>query len=97
MATLKIEITAPNQAFLNYANDLGYSSTITTLVEGLPVVSPNPQTPAQYLIEKIKGIVSTAIASKTIQVIEETKRAEARVEAINTRTAIEGAMVVTIT
>ena len=96
MATLKIEITAPNQAFLNYANDLGYLSNLTTLVDGVPVVSPNPQTAAQYLVEKIKGIVSTAIASKTIQVIEETKRAEARAEAITTRTQIENAMTVTI-
>lgn len=96
MATLKIDITAPNAAFLKYAQDLGYSNTIYTMVDLKTVASPNPQTASQFLTEKIKGIVATALANKSIQVIEETKREEARTAAISTRTAIEGAMTVTI-
>lgn len=96
MATLRIEITAPNSAFLSYAGDLGYSDTIYTIVDNAPVGSPNPETPSEYLTKQIKGIVSTALANKTIQVIEETKRIEARTAAVDTRTAIEGAMIVTI-
>lgn len=96
MATLRIDIKAPNAAFLNYAKDLGYSNTVYTMVDLETVSSPNPQTASQFLTEKIKGIVSTALANKSIQVIEETKREEARTEAVNTRTAIENAMTVTI-
>lgn len=96
MATLRIDITAPNQALLNYAEDLGYNAVITTMVDNVPVESANPQTASQYLTEKIKGIVSVALANKSIQVIEKTKRQEARTAAVNTRTAIEGAMTVSI-
>lgn len=96
MAKLRIDITAPNAALLKYAQDLGYSNTLFTLVDGQTVSSPNPQTAPQYLTEKVKGIVSTALASKSIQIIEDTKRAEARTESVNTRTAIENAMVVSI-
>lgn len=96
MATLRIDITAPNAAFLNYAKDLGYSDTVYTMVGLDSVASPNPQTAAQFLTEKIKGIVSTALANKSIQVIEETKRQEARTAAVTTRTNIENAMTVTI-
>lgn len=96
MATLRIDITAPDAAFLAYAQDLGYSNTIYTLVDGQPVASPNPQTAAQFLVSQIKSIVSVALANKSIQAIEETKRAEARTEAITKRTAVESAMTVTI-
>lgn len=96
MATLRIDITAPNAAFLKYAQDLGYSDKVTIMVDNVSTLEPNPQTASQFLVERIKGIVSTALANKSIQVIEETKRAEARTESINKREAIEGAMTVTI-
>lgn len=98
MATLRIDITAPNAALLNYAEDLGYSDTVTTGFDGenQPITEPNPVSASQYLTEKIKGIVSVALANKSIQIIEQTKREEARTEAVNTRTAIEGAMTVSI-
>lgn len=96
MATLRIDITAANAAFLKYAKDLGYSDVIYTRVDDTVIEEPNPQTPSQFLTERIKGIVSVALASKSIQVIEDTKRQEARTEAVNTRTAIENAMTVTI-
>lgn len=96
MATLRIDITAANAAFLKYAKDLGYSDVVYTMVDDVTVEEPNPQTPAEFLTERIKGIVSVALANKSIQVIEDTKRQEARTEAVNTRTAIENAMTVTI-
>lgn len=96
MATLRIDITAPNAAFLSYAKDLGYSDTVYTVENLETVSSPNPETATQFLTEKIKGIVSTALANKSIQVIEETKREEARTAAVATRTNIENAMTVTI-
>ena len=96
MATLKIEITAPNSAFANYADDLGYSSLITSIVEGQAVSEPNPQTKQEYLTEKIKGIVSSALAEKSSFVIKQTKEDEARTAIIANRTSIEGVMTVTI-
>lgn len=96
MATLRIDITAPNAAFLKYAKDLGYSNTLYTSVDGIISSEPNPETAAQYLTKQIKSIVSVALANKSIQVIEDVKRAEARTEAVNARAAIEGAMTVTI-
>lgn len=98
MATLTIKITAPVAAFQKYADDLGYQSNVSSGIdgEGLPIMVANPQTQAQYLTEKIKGIVSVALAEKTAQVIRQTKEQEARTEMTNARTAIEGAMVVTI-
>lgn len=99
MATLKIEITAPNAAFNNYADDLGYNPIITTgfTPEGEPITEANPQNKQQYLVEKIKGIVSTALAAKTADTIQRTKTEEARTEIINNRVNIENAMTVTIT
>lgn len=98
MATLTIKITAPVAAFQKYADDLGYQTTVSTGIgeDLLPIMIANPQTQAQYLTEKIKGIVSVALAEKTAQVIRQTKEQEARDEMITARTAIEGAMVVTI-
>ncbi len=98
MATLTIKITAPVASFQNYANDLGYQATVSSGVDenGMPIMVPNPQTKAEYLTEKIKGIVSVALAEKTAQTIRQTKEQEARDEMITARTQIEGAMVVTI-
>lgn len=98
MATLTIKITAPVSAFQDYANDLGYQATIVTGMDenAMPITGANPQTQAEYLTEKIKGIVSTALAEKTATAIRQTKEAEARTEIITNRTQIEGAMTVTI-
>jgi hypothetical protein len=98
MATLTIKITAPVAAFQKYADDLGYQATIVTGIDEntMPITGANTQTQAEYLTEKIKGIVSVALAEKTAQSIRQTKEQEARTEMINARTAIEGAMVVTI-
>lgn len=98
MATLTIKITAPVAAFQKYADDLGYQAIITTGVDenAIAITAPNPQTQAQYLTEKIKGIVSVALAEKTAQTIRQTKELEARDEMTTARTAIEGAMTVTI-
>ncbi|MBK9580223.1 MAG: hypothetical protein IPO40_24425 [Fibrobacteres bacterium] len=98
MATLTIKITAPVASFNTYANELGYQATIA---EGMdaelkPIMIANPQTKAQYLTEKIKGIVAVALAEKSTQAIRQAKENEARTEATTARTAIEGAMTVTI-
>lgn len=98
MATLTIKITAPVAAFQKYADDLGYQATIVTGIDAnnQPITVANPQTQAEYLTEKIKGIVSVALADKTAQTIRQTKEEEARTEITTSRTAIENAMVVTI-
>ena len=98
MATLTIKITAPVASFQKYAGDLGYQATIVTGMDenAMPITGANPQTQAEYLTEKIKGIVSVALAEKTAQAIRQTKEQEARDEMITARTAIEGAMTVTI-
>lgn len=98
MATLTIKITAPVASFQKYADDLGYQATIPTGIDsnGLPITASNPQTQAEYLTEKIKGIVSVALAEKTAQAIRQTKEEEARTAITTSRTAIESAMVVTI-
>ena len=98
MATLTIKITAPIAAFQKYADDLGYQANIVTGIDakGISITAPNPQTQAEYLTEKIKGIVSVALADKTAQAIRHTKEQEARTEVVTARTAIENAMVVTI-
>lgn len=98
MATLTIKITAPVASFQKYADDLGYQATIVTGMDaqGISITAPNPQTQAEYLTEKIKGIVSTALADKTAQAIRQTKEDEARTAITTSRTAIEGAMTVTI-
>lgn len=98
MATLTIKITAPVASFEKYANDLGYQATVPQGLDAnnLPIMVANPQTKAGYLTEKIKGIVSVALAEKTAQVIREAKEAEARTEVVTARTQIENAMTVTI-
>ena len=98
MATLTIKITAPVAAFQKYADDLGYQATVITGIDAnaVAVVKANPQTQDEYLTEKIKGIVSVALAEKTAQAIRQTKELEARADMTTARTAIEGAMTVTI-
>lgn len=98
MATLTIKITAPVASFNAYADDLGYQAKIA---EGMdanlnPIMITNPKTKAEYLTEKIKGIVSVALAEKQAQAIRQKKEIEARNEMTSARTAIEGAMTVTI-
>lgn len=97
MAKLKIEITATAAAFKKYAEDLGYQSEFISVNEdGLTTTQTNPQKAQEYLVEKIKGNVATALAQPTQRSIEKTKLQEARSEAITARQQIENAMTVTI-
>ena len=99
MAKMNIVITAPVESFTKYAEDLGYSESVVTgyAEDGTPVVAPNPQSKQDYLAEKVKGIVSTALALPAVQAIRTTKQEEARNEEITTRTAIENATAITFT
>jgi hypothetical protein len=97
MATLRIDITASVAALNSYADDLGYNPVISTIdSNGQPISEPNPQTKANFLKEKVKGIVSLALSQKTAAVIKQTKEDEARTEIVTNRTQIENAMTVTI-
>lgn len=98
MATVRIDITATVEALRAYAADLGCpDSTSVSDGNGGFIVTPTDDAyKANYLSEKVKGIVSTALADKSIQVVRATKENEFRDESVAIRTGIEGAMTVTI-
>lgn len=98
MATVRIDITATVPALREYALSLGCpENTSTPDGQGGFIVTPTDDTfKAAFLTDKVKGIVSSALSEKSIQAVKATKDTEYRNEAIALRTAIEGAMTVSI-
>ena len=98
MATVRIDVTTSVQALRDYAISLGCpENTSVSDGNGGFIVTPTDDAfKSAYLTEKLKGIVSTALSDKSIQAVKTVKDAEYRNESIALRTAIEGAMTVTI-
>lgn len=98
MATVRIDIVATVEDLRAYAIGLGCpESTSVSDGQGGFISTPTDDAyKSAYLSEKVKGIVSTALADKSIQVVRATKENEFRDESVAIRTGIENAMTVTI-
>lgn len=106
MATINIGITATLQDFSVFADELGYQAQvmktpaeIALLVEPISVqdrLKPNPQNKTDFLLEYFKRITVNELARVKIANIQRQVDATKETEKAAMRTAIEGAVNVTV-
>ena len=97
MAKINISIDATVQDFSTFADELGYMSEVSTLVEGVPTSIPNPQNKQGFLEERIGEIVIDALYRRKAQALDQVTVDTKVAEKAAIRAAIRNAVTVTST
>lgn len=98
MATINIAITASDEQFSTFADELGYPTevVVSTASDGTHTVGPNPESKVNFLVREIKNLTVASLARVKIKAIDiaEVDKKVAEKEAI--KQGIAGAISVTV-
>lgn len=106
MAKINIAITASLAEFSTFADELGYQAMVSKSIEEIALLpqpvsiqdtlKPNPQSKTDFLLEYFKRITVTELARVKIANIQREVDTAKEAEKVAMRTAIEGAVSVTV-
>lgn len=80
MSTVTITINATQQEFSTFADELGYMSEVTTMVDAMPVTGPNPLSKQQFIEAYFKEIVVAELSSRKLSAVDRIVRMEKEAE-----------------